>query len=268
MKVEIFEFKVFGVPYIKFRNLNSFEDFNLIVKIIENKIKAKVIKKFQGINSIIKTYKKRDFEFDLKIDEDLTILLKPKITHDQTLDKENIKSLRTIANKVINHLSLIPPKAEFRINKYITLQLRDKITEIFVEEKLFNQCFGLYLMIHKYNQDHWDIESIDEAYQNFNIGQYGINLDDIKLSPEDEFWGHCSNLQAWVENDYDTRLIHYNLAFPLLKRLTEVGDPLAKKVFKEEIAKRYKSGFPSVVKYLEEEGYLEYLSKEELEALK
>ena len=123
-------------------------------------------------------------------------------------------------------------------------------------------------MIHKYDQDHWDIESIDEAYQNFNIGQYGINLDDIKLSPEDEFRGHCSNLQAWIENDYDTRLIHYNLAFPLLKRLTEAGDLLAKKVFKEEIAKRYKSGFPSVVKYLEEERYLEYLSKEELEVLK
>ena len=37
MNVEFFEFEVFGIPYIKFRNLNSFEDFNLIVKIIENK---------------------------------------------------------------------------------------------------------------------------------------------------------------------------------------------------------------------------------------
>ncbi|TXT64250.1 MAG: hypothetical protein BAJALOKI1v1_590010 [Promethearchaeota archaeon] len=39
-------------------------------------------------------------------------------------------------------------------------------------------------------------------------------------------------------------------------------------MFKEEIAKRYKSGFPTGVKYLEEERYLKYLSEEELEALK
>jgi len=60
-------------------------------------------------------------------------------------------------------------------------------------------------------------------------------------------------------------ILHPDIVFPLLKKLTEVGDPLVKKVFKEEIAKRYKSGFPSVVKYLEEEEYLNYLSKEELE---
>jgi len=25
------------------------------------------------------------------------------------------------------------------------------------------------------------------------------------LSPEEEFKGHCSNLQVWVENDYDSK---------------------------------------------------------------
>ena len=59
------------------------------------------------------------------------------------------------------------------------------------------------------------------------------------MSSKTEFRANCSNLQAWVENGYDTRLLHRNLAFPLLKKLTNVGDLHAKKVFKDEIANKY-----------------------------
>ncbi|MHA1509149.1 MAG: hypothetical protein ACTSO6_10650, partial [Promethearchaeota archaeon] len=45
------------------------------------------------------------------------------------------------------------------------------------------------------------------------------------------------------------------------------GDPQAKKVFKEEIAKRLESGYPSVVLYLESEGYLKYLDSDELDTV-
>lgn len=69
----------------------------------------------------------------------------------------------------------------------------------------------------------------------------------MDITPEEEFWGHCSNLQAWVENNYDTRLLHSNIAFPLLKKLTEAGDPNTNKVFKEEIARRFESGFMPVI---------------------
>ena len=72
------------------------------------------------------------------------------------------------------------------------------------------------------------INSIDEAAENLSI--YGV-----KLSPEVEFHGHCSNLQAWAENHYDTRLLHSNLSFPLLKKLAELGDPQAKQMIKDEI---------------------------------
>ncbi len=37
------------------------------------------------------------------------------------------------------------------------------------------------------------------------------------------------------------------ISFPLLKKLTEVGDPLVIKVFKEEIAQKLESGYLSVV---------------------
>ena len=84
--------------------------------------------------------------------------------------------------------------------------------------------------------------------------QVGVKYE---IDPETEFWGHCSNLQSWYKHDYDTRLLHSNLSFPLLKRLTKVGDPLANKVFKEEIAKRLASGYGTVIDYLTEEGYLD-----------
>ena len=54
------------------------------------------------------------------------------------------------------------------------------------------------------------------------------------------------NLQTWAENGYDTRILHSTLAFPLLKRLTEVGDLIAKNKLKEEIAIRYFYGMKNV----------------------
>jgi len=78
---------------------------------------------------------------------------------------------------------------------------------------------------------------------------------------------HCSKLQAWYEHHYDTRLLQINLAFPLLKKLTEVGDPLAQRVFKEEIAKRIESGHLPTFIYLSNEGYFDYLTKEELRTI-
>lgn len=91
--------------------------------------------------------------------------------------------------------------------------------------------------------------------------------DNYIIGPETEFWGHCSNLQVWSENDYDTRLLHTYLSFPLLKKLTQVGDPIAKKVFKKEILLRLKSGYPSVVDYILEEDLLYNFNQEELEKL-
>lgn len=69
------------------------------------------------------------------------------------------------------------------------------------------------------------------------------------------------------DNNYNTKLLHRNLAFPLLKKLTEVGDPVAKRVFQEEIAKRFASCSLTVIHFLLFENYLDYLSEEELEVM-
>ncbi|MFX0139318.1 MAG: zinc ribbon domain-containing protein, partial [Candidatus Hodarchaeota archaeon] len=87
------------------------------------------------------------------------------------------------------------------------------------------------------------------------------------ITPEQEFWGHCSNIQAWVEHDYDTRILMSNISFPLLRELVKAGDPKAIKVFKEEIALRLESGYPSVVQYLLNQGYIRYFTPSEFKTV-
>jgi len=82
-----------------------------------------------------------------------------------------------------------------------------------------------------------------------------------------QFIGHCSNLHAWAENNYDTRLLHSNLAFPLLKRLTEVEDPFAKRVFKEEIIDRFLTGITKVQEFLIEDKYFNDFTTDELNCI-
>jgi len=166
---------------------------------------------------------------------------------------------------------------EFKINEFITLKLENNETIIYVKSKKFRQCLRLVLQIPKNDLEKFDqIDSIDEAtevykhlYKNLIIPSTNTIEEELPFSilPEQEFQAHCSNLQAWVENEYDTRLLHSNLSFPLLKELTEIGDPLAKKVFKNEIIERFASGYKSVIIYLKNAGYLKFLKRDEIEII-
>lgn len=156
----------------------------------------------------------------------------------------------------------------FYVNDYLSLKLENGKTNIYVNGKKFNQCKFLLLNIPKESIASFDeIDSIDEASEKLDKSLEFRTNSHYKISPDLEFWGHCSNLQAWADNDYDTRILHRNIAFPLLRRLTEAGDPIARKVFKQEIASRLEVGYISVSLYLINEGYLDYLNKDEFESL-
>ena len=145
------------------------------------------------------------------------------------------------------------------------LKLEGNRTNIYVNGELFIQC--KYLLIHIPHLDissYDDVESVDEAIEDYNA-QEGSHDTKRFISPEVEFWGHCSNLQAWYENNYDTRLLHTNLSFPLLKKLADAGDPKAIHALKEEIIRRLSSHHLPVITYLVNENYLRYLTHEELE---
>ena len=154
---------------------------------------------------------------------------------------------------------------EYQINKYLKLKLEYGKTNIYVNDQKFRQCKYLLFNIPTQKIEQYDeIESIDEAAEKLSGRMEG---DGYYIPSETEFWGRCSNLQAWYENNYDTRILHRNLAFPLLKKLADAGDDLAKRVFKEEIALRLESGYPSVVGYLINQGYMKYLCEDELDTL-
>ena len=58
-----------------------------------------------------------------------------------------------------------------------------------------------------------------------------------------------------------------NLSFPLLRELTRAGDPVAKRVYKEEVAQRLESGYPSVVQYLLTQGFIDVFTPSEFKTI-
>ena len=175
--------------------------------------------------------------------------------------------------------SLVPyaadvPSIEYKINEFLSLKLERSKTQIYVNDNRFLQCRRLVLNISKKDIPIYDeINSIDEAadlyqkhlYQNIIIESPFTRFlhEEHDITPEQEFWGHCSNLQAWYENDYDTRLLHSNLAFYLLKELVDAGDPIARKVFKNEVAERFESGYQNTIISIFDSKLLDYFTLEE-----
>lgn len=154
---------------------------------------------------------------------------------------------------------------EFRINDLITLKLEYGQTNIYLDNKLFRQCKFLLLEILIDKVSSFDeIGSIDEVEERLDKS---MEQTSVGIPAEVKFWAHCSNLQVWVENNYNTVLLHSNLSFPLLRELRKLGDPIAKKLFKEEVAKRMSSGYVPVVRYLLVEDYLESFDQIELEVI-
>ncbi len=157
---------------------------------------------------------------------------------------------------------------EFKINQYIDLKLEEGKTNIYIKNEKFIQCKFLLLEIDEKNVALVEkIQSIDEAEESLDISEEWKEIESRKIPPETEFWGHCSNLQVWEEHNYDTKLLHRNLAFPLLKKLSDVGDFQAQKVFRKEIISRLTSKHPTVLRYLISEGYLNYLKENEVKML-
>ncbi|KKM94813.1 hypothetical protein LCGC14_1194620 [marine sediment metagenome] len=147
----------------------------------------------------------------------------------------------------------------FKINDYLTLKKEHGETLIYLGGKKFNQCKSLFM-----------VTSIEAASRFDSIDSLILNsphIDHSSINPQTKFWAHCSNLQAWAENNYDTKLLDSSLSFPLLKELQRLGDKVAQKIFKEEIGKRLMSGEISVAIFLMNEGYLDFLTQNELDSV-
>ena len=160
---------------------------------------------------------------------------------------------------------------EFEISDLLKLKLENNKTLIYVNNVKIIQCKYLLLNEFSFVNETGELNpeklSIDTQSKNLNHSLELLEEDENYVSPEVEFWAHSSNLQAWYEHSYNTQLLHSNLAFPLLRKLTQAGDKIAKQVFKQEIVKRFREGNLNVMVFLIIEGYLDELSIEESDDL-
>ncbi|MFX0176870.1 MAG: DNRLRE domain-containing protein [Candidatus Hodarchaeota archaeon] len=205
------------------------------------------------------------------INANIPLVNRPQVNRNEAEIRDIIRNpIRRPLPNMPAYMRPAPAQFEKKINDYITLRFENYRTIIYVAGRRIIQCVHLILNIPKDEVPMYDdIDSIDEAADLSH--KYGHHLGGFwqgyGITPEQEFWGHCSNIQAWVENDYDTRILMSNLSFPLLRELTRAGDPVAKRVYKEEIARRLESGYPSVVQYLLTQGYIEVFTPSEFESI-
>jgi tetratricopeptide (TPR) repeat protein len=155
------------------------------------------------------------------------------------------------------------PDTEYQVNDYISLKLFGSHSVIFVCDEYYASCYKVLLTIPVEKIEVYeDIDAIDEIIEQYNKDK--PPKEDIDITPEEEFWGHCSNMQAWVDNEYDMRLIADNLGFGILKKMVEVCNQKALTRLKEEIIKRLRSSSSNVLTYLLREEFIAYLTAEDI----
>lgn len=153
----------------------------------------------------------------------------------------------------------------YKINQYLSLKLENNQTVIYINGKKFSGC--RYLII---NIDSDEIPSYDD-YKSINeiiddLHEFGHRTTG-RLTPKEAFKGHCSNLQAWYENDYNTDILDIRLSFPLLRLLSKEGDKKAIRQFKEEIIHKFKSQYLPTIQFLTKGHYGTYFTQLDLELL-
>ena len=185
--------------------------------------------------------------------------------------KERLADMRYVRNsekEEVKEEKKFPEEREYRINEHLTIKLIKGQTVIFIDKKPFHQCKYLLLNLTQKDFTKFDhIDSIDEAFEIYNEIDKNHERDHDLIDPESEFIGHCSNLQAWYEHDYDLRILHSSLSIPLLKKMAFLGDKRAIIRLKESIATRIASrNYNTIIFYLNEK-YLKLFSNEELEVI-
>ena len=152
----------------------------------------------------------------------------------------------------------------FKINEYLSVSFDGNNTKILVKNAKYPVC-GL-LTNRPYGPPPVDeITSIDE----YASKHHHINPRTSKglITPAEEFWGVCSNLQAWAELDYEPTLLHSNVSLYLLKSLIHAGDSKAKERLTEFVVNRFLLDSPLVVDSLMREYYINYIPREVKEIL-
>lgn len=159
-------------------------------------------------------------------------------------------------------------KYRFVVSDLIDVVYDQSARKVFVDVagKHVQQCMFLVATISRSSP----VNSIDELAQDPRArSMEGHSM----LPPEEELLGHASNIQAWYENDYDTRLLHSNIAFPLLKTLAKHGDAKATRVLEAEVDERAINGttmtrtviLDTAPQYLTKKGWAAYANEKNID---
>lgn len=238
-----------------------------------------LMKYIEVMENIVLAKKKWDnrkrFEYMKGIDEYIDFL-KNDIATGLGISKEQLTNEVLMSpDKLVKLVSSKNKTKEFRVNEYITLRLEREYnridsdnwkTNIYVNGERFRQCKFLLLNLDTSNEElmkqQEQIESIDDAAKLLNGD---MEHDHSIISPEEEFHGHCSNIQAWVENNYDSRIIHTNLGLPLAVKLAELGVEAARMAVVEEITDRI---LKDTYRVEAQKKYLKFFTVEESDIIK
>ena len=143
--------------------------------------------------------------------------------------------------------------SNIKVNDYITISSERNKILIYIQGERFQEFD--YSFINKILKT-----SKNQLEKTNTQGKYVKNK--YKKDSKNAYFNNFVNiLKLWIRNNYDTSILLYDISFPLLRKLAEVGDSYAKKVFIDEILKNLWSGNPLVIKYLVNEGYDEYVAQ-------
>jgi hypothetical protein len=143
---------------------------------------------------------------------------------------------------------------EVTINKFLTLRFEYGSTMVYINGrkfKLFKNLESLY-----------SFKMISYPSQR----KEKLTKKQLKAA-EEKFLLNCSKMKRWVEEDYNYQLLNGMSAFNILKKLCEIGDLLAKRVFRKEIISAFKSDNTSIAKDLKRGGFLNYINQKEMRDL-
>jgi len=142
--------------------------------------------------------------------------------------------------------------SNIKVNDYITISSERNKILIYIQGERFQEFD--YSFINKILKT-----SKNQLEKTNTQGKYVKNK--YKKDSKNAYFNNFVNiLKLWIRNNYDTSILLYDISFPLLRKLAEVGDSQAKKVFIDEILKNLWSFNPLVVKYLVNEGYDVYVA--------
>jgi len=141
--------------------------------------------------------------------------------------------------------------SKIKINDHITVSSEHNKISIYIQEERFREYeYSFINKILKKSNSQLEKANAQDNYVENKFDEGSNNA---------YFTNFVNILKFWIRNNYDTEILPYAISFPLLRKLVEVGDSIAKKVFIDEILKNLWDGDPLIIKYLFNENYDDYV---------